>query len=142
MKTSGAVKEVSGVMLLREDGALLMQHRDKKEGIPYADYWSVPSGRKEVQETSEDCARREIAEETGYRPGALKFLATITGREDTGAEYCLTLFWERYDGLQKLQCLEGQGLEFVRRNEAHQYRMLPFIQEVWDQVLKGMAQNG
>ena len=135
-QTGSSVKEVSGVMLFRKDGAILMQHRDEKPGIPYAGWWSIPSGRKEANESWEECARREILEETGYHSATLRHLARVTGREDTGTDYELNVFWECYDGNQKLQCLEGQGIEFIERGRASSYQMLPFLLEVWDKGLK------
>jgi 8-oxo-dGTP diphosphatase len=43
---------------------ILLVHR------PRYDDWTVPKGKREPGESDEDCARREVAEETGFR-GAL-----------------------------------------------------------------------
>ena len=136
-KTTVYSKEVAAVMLFRKDGALLMQHRDDKPGLPYAGQWSIPSGLREPSESPEGCARREMTEETGYQCARLEPLVVMEDRDDTRADYLLTIFLARYDGKQILKCLEGQALEFITRDEAASYRMPPFILNVWDRTLKG-----
>jgi len=39
--------------------------------------WEIPAGILEPDEDPQDCAARELAEETGYRAGRLKPLATL-----------------------------------------------------------------
>ncbi len=39
--------------------------------------WEIPAGRLEPGEDPEDCARRELAEETGYRTRSLHHMLTI-----------------------------------------------------------------
>jgi len=39
--------------------------------------WELPAGVLDEGESPEDCARRELEEETGYRPGRLSFLGRI-----------------------------------------------------------------
>lgn len=129
-------KKVAGVLLLRTDGALLMQLRDRKPGLPYAGYWSIPSGHRESGESAEHCARREFLEETSYRLDCLNPLVEMTDRDDTGTEYLLTLFWACYDGTQPLKCHEGQDLRFVVRSGAASHPMPPFVPSVWDRALK------
>ncbi len=131
-----ASKQVAGVMLLREDGSLLMQHRDNKPGLPYADHWSIPSGRIEAGESPENCARREMLEETGYRCTDLTPFAVISGREDTGADYELHVFWSFDDGRQEIRCREGQAIQFIERARAASYPMPPFIDGVWERAIK------
>lgn len=129
-------KKVAGVLLLRKDGALLMQLRDLKPGLPYAGYWSIPSGHRESGESAQECARREFLEETSYLLGDLRELVEMTDHGDTGTEYLLTLFWACYDGTQPLKCHEGQDLRFVERSRAASYPMPPFVLSVWDRSLK------
>lgn len=137
MKTGvDLAKKVAGVVLLGKNASLLLQHRDDKPGLPYAGKWSIPSGRQEGSESSEDCARRELFEETNYRCKKLEPLTVISDREDTGSDYVLTIFWACYDGAQLLKCLEGQALQFVERASAASHPMPPFLLGVWDQALK------
>ncbi len=124
-------KLVGAVFLLREDGAILLQHRDNKPGIPYADYWSIPSGRKVGKESMRKCAERELFEETGYRCCTLKPLTLVRDRDDVDEEYELAIFWEKYDGRQPLECREGQELRFIHRSEATNYKTPPFLLKIW-----------
>lgn len=52
---------------------LIRQYRYATDG----DIWEVPAGRLDPGEGPEDCARRELEEETGARAGRLDRLTTI-----------------------------------------------------------------
>jgi ADP-ribose pyrophosphatase len=52
---------------------LIRQFRHAAEGF----IWEVPAGRLDPGETPEDCARRELEEETGMRARAIERLTTI-----------------------------------------------------------------
>ena len=57
------------VVPVRADGSMVMvgQYR-----YPHGKtHWELPAGRLTEDESPEDAARRELAEETGYRPGRL-----------------------------------------------------------------------
>jgi 8-oxo-dGTP diphosphatase len=53
-----------GALLMSSDGTVLIGHRIKAGENPS---WCLPGGHVEADETFEDAARREIAEETGIR---------------------------------------------------------------------------
>ena len=71
------VIRASGGLVIREDETgerqVLVVHR------PRYDDWSFPKGKLEPEETDEDCALREVAEETG--------LACELGEELPATEY-------------------------------------------------------
>jgi ADP-ribose pyrophosphatase len=52
---------------------LIRQFRHAADGF----IWEVPAGRLDPGETPEDCARRELEEETGMRARAIERLTTI-----------------------------------------------------------------
>jgi 8-oxo-dGTP pyrophosphatase MutT (NUDIX family) len=54
------VVRAAGGVLVR-DGDVLLVHR------PKYDDWTFPKGKAEADESDEDCALREVAEETGLR---------------------------------------------------------------------------
>jgi 8-oxo-dGTP pyrophosphatase MutT (NUDIX family) len=129
-------REVAAVVLLRADGAALLQHRDDKPGLPRAGMWVPPGGHRDPGESPLDCARRELYEETGYRCDGLHWLDTFLDRVEGGfAPQRLHVFWGAYDGAQELRCLEGQALEFVPRSAAAAYPMPAFVVPVWDRAM-------
>jgi 8-oxo-dGTP pyrophosphatase MutT (NUDIX family) len=130
------VERVAAVVLLRDDGAALMQHRDDKPGLPRAGQWVIPGGHPEPGEPIEMCARRELWEETGYRCDGLRFLGQLPDVNDvTGLPYPLLVFWGRYDGEQALECREGQALRFLDRAEARNYPIPEVVWRAWDMAL-------
>ena len=124
---------VAAVVLLRDDGAALLQHRDDKAGLRGAGTWVPPGGHCEPGESIEACARREFYEETGYQCDKLNWLISLEDDHDEGwLAYQLEVFWARYDGVQAVRCLEGQALQFVERHLAPSYPISPYLLEIWD----------
>lgn len=54
-----------------KDGRLLLQR--KSEGLFGGGKWNGVGGKLEVDETPEECVRREVYEETGLRVSSLRF---------------------------------------------------------------------
>ena len=129
-------REVAAVVLLRRDGAALLQHRDNKAGINHPDMWVPPGGHRDPGETIEACARREFAEETSYVLDDLNYLTQFFDSHGAVAAAKLTVFWALYDEVQHLQCREGQALEFVTRSRAAALSMPPYLVRVWDLALE------
>jgi 8-oxo-dGTP pyrophosphatase MutT (NUDIX family) len=133
---------VAAVFLLRADGAALMQHRDDKPGLHHAGQWVPPGGHCEPDERIEDCARRELLEETAYDCPHPHYLTTVI--DDLDPEfpaYQLAIFWARYDGIQPVRCLEGQALEFLRRQGAEAYPIPRFLLALWDSALAACSSH-
>jgi 8-oxo-dGTP diphosphatase len=65
MSTDGVVRAAGGVVVRGDAGALeiVVVHR------PKYDDWTLPKGKVEPGETDEECALREVLEETGLRCG-------------------------------------------------------------------------
>ena len=132
---SGSAR-VGGIVLLREDGAALLQHRDDKPGLPHAGLWVFPGGHCESGEVFDACARREFLEETGYRCGEIHALETLHNLSVEGFPAIqLTVFWSRYDGVQPVTCLEGQALAFIARRDADRHPMPDYLLRLWDVAL-------
>lgn len=128
---------VGGVVLLREDGAALMQLRDNKPNLNAAGQWVFPGGHCEEQEGCCDCARREFLEETGYDCAELK-LVTEFGytSPEAGQKYWFSFWWSRYDGYTPVYCYEGQEVRFIRPDEIAVGLMPEFIVPVWELALQ------
>ena len=63
---------------IRKDGHTLMIHRIKKENDMNAGKWNGLGGKLEPGETPEECAIREIQEESGLRVKSLTLRGIIT----------------------------------------------------------------
>ena len=134
---------VSAVVLLREGGSALLQHRDDKLGLRHAGMWVPPGGHQEPGESELACAKREFREETGYECGALDWLLSLDDSSQEGWPATLiTFFWAQYDGTQQLQCMEGQALKFVERSAAAAYPIPPYLVRVWDMAIAASRQKG
>ncbi len=63
---------------LRKDGKTLMVHRIKKPNDMHQGKWNGLGGKLEPGEAPEECARREIYEESGLRVKELKYKGLLT----------------------------------------------------------------
>ena len=65
----------SAVVPIKDDGmvVLIRQYRHAAGGFIY----EIPAGKLNPDEEPLDCARRELEEEIGYRPGKLELLTSI-----------------------------------------------------------------
>ena len=70
----------AGVILVNEKNEILLGRRTDNG------YWDYPAGSMELGESFEECARREVFEETGLTCGKLEFFMDLSG-EDSFYEY-------------------------------------------------------
>jgi 8-oxo-dGTP diphosphatase len=70
-----------GIVLLRGDDVLLV----RRAKPPGAGQWSLPGGAQELGETAEECARRELFEETGLSAGPVHMVAHVDSISRDGA---------------------------------------------------------
>ena len=101
----------AAVLLIDARGFVLLQLRDANGDYPH--HWGTVGGQAEPGETSEQAARRELTEETGYVAGPLHAGAEVTLALPDGTPRVATLFLACYDGAQPIACLEGARIEFV-----------------------------
>lgn len=132
-----ADRQVAAVLLLRDDDAALLQHRDETPGLPRAGMWVPPGGHCEPDEPPEACARREFEEETAYALGReLRYLARVRDDVGAGPAEWLTVFWAPYDGVRQPVCGEGQALEFVARQRAEALCVPALLVSLWDRAIQ------
>lgn len=92
---------------IERDGCYLMLHRTKKKNDENAGKWIGVGGKLEEGESPEDCAAREIAEETGLRPLSLCFRGIVTFVSDQwGTEYMYLFTCRDFEGDVR-ECDEG-----------------------------------
>lgn len=63
----------AGVLIVNEQGDLLLQRRTDN-GL-----WGIPGGSLEINETTEEAARREVREETGLIVGEMTLFGVFSG---------------------------------------------------------------
>jgi 8-oxo-dGTP pyrophosphatase MutT (NUDIX family) len=131
-KRDATAAQVAGVVLLRADGAALLQLREQKAGLPDAGRWVFPGGHCDAGESVEDCASREFLEETAYRCGTLYYLTDFPSEETPPRHF--NFFWHRFDGQQSLDCLEGVALRFVLRDKCPP-NTPDYLPRIWDLAL-------
>jgi 8-oxo-dGTP diphosphatase len=76
-----------GVVLVDGDRLLLVRHQKKD-----ATYWLLPGGGLDYGETIEECAKREILEETGLEIEVKKFLYLSEGIAPDKSRHIVQLF--------------------------------------------------
>jgi len=127
---------VCGIVLLRGDGAALLQLRDDKPGISDPGIWVVPGGHADTGETPDRAAAREFEEETCYRCSSPRPLAEFHANElGYPGDFRMLFFWDRYDGRQRIECREGQAMQFILRAEAERLPRRDYLTRVWDLAL-------
>lgn len=65
----------AGVIIMNGKDEVLLQKRADNG------YWALPAGSMELGESFEECARRELFEETGLIAGEMSIYATESGKE-------------------------------------------------------------
>jgi len=110
-----------GVILVKQDGSVLAQHRDNKPNILSPNTWAVVGGGRKVGADSDLVAAciRELYEETGYKADRkdLNFLARDTYSISPDLQVERIILWARYDDVQKIDCNEGREIRFIDPNE-------------------------
>ena len=97
---------------LEKDGCYLMLHRIRKEADENHDKWVGIGGKFEPGESPEDCALREVFEETGLTLHSCRYRGIVTFVSDEwGTEY-MHLFWSDDFSGSLRDCDEGD-LEWV-----------------------------
>jgi 8-oxo-dGTP diphosphatase len=133
---------VCGVVLLRSDGAALLQLRDDKPGIQDPAIWVFPGGHLEPGETPIEGAVREFEEETCYRCAELVLVADLSARQlGYPGDFRMVFFRASFDGRQRIECREGQALRFVGRAEIEALPRRDYLTRIWDLALAARAEQ-
>lgn len=102
-------RPVACAVLLRSDGAVLLQHRDDVPGISNPGKWSLFGGGLEAGEDPLAGMLRELQEEIGVQPTRYRPLVVLEG-----ARTVFHLYLARLDeSLAELVLGEGQAMAYV-----------------------------
>ena len=103
---------------LEKDGCYLMLHRVKKEQDENKDKWIGVGGKFEEGESPEDCARREVLEETGLTLTRYRYRGIVTFVSDVWpCEYMHLFTADGFSGELK-ECDEGV-LEWLPKEDVY-----------------------
>jgi len=101
---------------LERNGKYLMLHRVKKKNDLNQDKWIGVGGKFEEGESPEDCARREILEETGLTVRELGYRGIVTFVSDRYPSEHMHLFLARGFSGEETVCDEGD-LAWIAKEE-------------------------
>ena len=106
----------STLCYIYKDDECLMLHRTKKENDQSHDKWLGIGGKFEDKESPEDCALREIKEETGLTVTDYRYRGIVTFVSDKWETEYMHLFTaDRFIG-NIIECDEGD-LEWVKKKD-------------------------
>lgn len=115
---------ITTLCYLERDDKFLMLHRVSKKNDINKDKWIGVGGHLEDDESPEECAQREIREETGYDIplSELKFRAIVTFVSDKGDYELMSLFTAKAPDSDPIDCDEGV-LEWVSKDKVFELNL-------------------
>ena len=109
----------AGVLIINDKNEILLGKRTDNG------YWDYPAGSMEIGESFEECARREVFEETGLTCGKLEYFMELSG-EDTFYEY--PNGDQVYLAVIIYICRDFSGELKVQEEEVYEQRFFPIDQ--------------
>jgi 8-oxo-dGTP diphosphatase len=134
----------AGAIVLRQEKLLLVHHKQKGE----YDFWVPPGGRLEGEESIQQCAEREVLEETGLcvQPGRLLYI-----QEFVQPDYHFVKFFLLCRDLGGSITLENKPsgedflieARFFGKQELQKVSVFPkdLRQQFWDELAAGFLET-
>lgn len=122
------------LLVVTDDGKLLLHHRDDVQGIPHPDCWAGFGGAVEEGEHVEAAVRREVREEIGVDVVDATFLVDVVDEEGDGRT--VSLFYVLGGiGLEDIDLHEGAGVGIWSAEELREMKVSPFVRRAITQHL-------
>ena len=113
---------MTSLCYIEQDNRYLMLHRVTKKNDENKDKWIGIGGKFEEGESPEECAIREVKEETGLDAADLKYRGIVTFVSDEyGTEYMHLFKCDKFTGVPK-ECDEGV-LEWIEKDRLYSLEM-------------------
>ena len=127
----------AGVILIADNGAVLLQHRDENNKWNQ-DSWSEFGGQIEKEETPEEAAKRELKEELGIEAAELKFFKKYELQRQKGIyeQFVFTASLNYPLESLKKQQKEGKDLAFFNCEEIKNLKMAGYTREILEDFFK------
>ena len=134
-------RRASMLLIVTEDGGLLLHHRDDKPEIPNPDCWAGFGGAVEEGESVEDAVLREVREETGLQIVDPIFLTEAVDHEGDGR--AVSLFYIVGEVRpEDIDLSEGAGVGVHRIGDLPDLKMTPFVRRaIYSHLLPLMAER-
>ena len=107
---------------------------------PYANLWTLPGGRREPDETPEQCAVREVREELGLAVRSPVPVLTSSVREIVGQNWQLAVFATTSFEGHSVPSDEIAACQWVTRDEARKLRTTPGLDTTLELVFRVLQQ--
>lgn len=114
-------KEVTAAIILDDDGKVFIARRASGENM--AGGWEFPGGKREGNETAEECLKRELFEEFGMEARVKDFFCESIYEYPQGAIRLLAYFAEITGG--EIRLTVHDDCRWVRADELTGYGLLP-----------------
>lgn len=101
------VPAAGGIILRERRICLVLRAFEPRKG-----YWSLPAGFMEYNESPQQCAEREIGEETGLGARATDLLGVYSGFDDPRQNAVLIVYW--MEDVDERPIVAGDDAEEVR----------------------------
>lgn len=106
----------AGILLINNNGELLMLLRDNIPTIPFPDMWDLLGGQVEPGEKPEETVKRELMEEMDLELADIKLFKVYESDDLID-----NVFWQRIDlNPDEIDLKEGQRLAYFTRDQLSQ----------------------
>lgn len=123
------MKESVMLLVVTDDGEMLMHLRDDKAGVVHPGCWAGFGGAVESGESPEDALRRELLEETGVVLHSATFLGDVVDEVSEGGHGDLVhMYFTTGDiRVEDIQLTEGAGIGVFSVGELKSMKVSPFV---------------